>query len=225
MHKRFLVKAARARDKVEGSLQDVTDSSRATEELQFMANNDALTKVLNRRGIERELERALAGMDSGHPLALAYLDLDRFKLINDLFGHNAGDEVLQQRTAHRGVGRGQRGAQEVHAEPGPQEVLAVGQQRQDDIALLDAEPGKRGRRLAGLFQRLPICPGGAVLERGIDPVGVRRGLGLQHMAQHRALTRGRLRRDPRPVGRIGGGPLRPRHCRLSSHAWRRHSPR
>ncbi|PZP98489.1 MAG: diguanylate cyclase [Variovorax paradoxus] len=102
VHKRFLVKAARARDKVEGSLQDVTDSSRATEELQFMANNDALTKVLNRRGIERELERALAGMDNSHPLALAYLDLDRFKLINDLFGHNAGDEVLQQVCARVG---------------------------------------------------------------------------------------------------------------------------
>ena len=61
-----------------------------------MAHNDALTKVLNRRGIELALERALADMDTSRPLALAYLDLDRFKLINDLFGHNAGDEVLQQ---------------------------------------------------------------------------------------------------------------------------------
>lgn len=94
--KRFLVKAARAHEKIEGSLQDVTESSRANEELQFMAHNDALTKVLNRRGIQLALERALADMDTSRPLALAYLDLDRFKLINDLFGHNAGDEVLQQ---------------------------------------------------------------------------------------------------------------------------------
>ena len=95
-YKRYLVKAALARDKIEGSLQDVTEKSRATEELQFMANNDSLTKVLNRRGIERTLERSLADLDERRPLALAYLDLDRFKLINDLFGHNAGDEVLQQ---------------------------------------------------------------------------------------------------------------------------------
>lgn len=94
--RRYLVKATLARDKIEGSLQDVTDKSRATENLQFLANNDSLTKALNRRGIERVLEQAIAGLGQGQPLALAYLDLDRFKLINDLFGHSAGDDVLQQ---------------------------------------------------------------------------------------------------------------------------------
>ena len=94
--KRYLVKAILARDKIEGSLQDVTERSRATEDLQFMANNDALTKVLNRRGIEKVLDHAMQQLASGRSLALAYLDLDRFKLINDLYGHNAGDEVLQQ---------------------------------------------------------------------------------------------------------------------------------
>ncbi len=94
--RRYLVKATRARDKIEGSLQDVTEKSRATEDLQFMANNDALTKVLNRRGIEKILHHATQQLSVDQPLALAYLDLDRFKLINDLYGHNAGDEVLQQ---------------------------------------------------------------------------------------------------------------------------------
>ncbi|WP_239467036.1 putative bifunctional diguanylate cyclase/phosphodiesterase [Rhodoferax koreense] len=93
--KRYLVKATRAHDKIEGSLQDVTEKSRATEDLQFMANNDALTKVLNRRGIEKILNHAMQQLAGGRSLALAYLDLDRFKLINDLYGHNAGDEVLQ----------------------------------------------------------------------------------------------------------------------------------
>lgn len=93
---RYLVKAALAHDRIEGSLQDVTEKSRATEELQFMANNDSLTKVLNRRSIERVLEALLAGGAGDQPLTLAYLDLDRFKLINDLFGHDAGDEVLRQ---------------------------------------------------------------------------------------------------------------------------------
>lgn len=94
--KRFLVKATLARDKIEGSLQDVTEKSRATENLHFLANHDSLTKVLNRRGIEKALTHAISTMRDDKVLALAYLDLDRFKLINDLYGHAAGDEVLQQ---------------------------------------------------------------------------------------------------------------------------------
>jgi diguanylate cyclase (GGDEF)-like protein len=94
--KRFLVKAALARGKIEGSLQDVTVKSKATEDLHFMANNDPLTKVFNRRGIEKILIQAITQLDEGKPLAVAYLDLDRFKLINDLYGHAAGDEVLKQ---------------------------------------------------------------------------------------------------------------------------------
>ena len=94
--KRFLVKATLARDKIEGSLQDVTEKSRATEDLHFLANHDPLTKVLNRRGIGKVLNASIETLSEGKMLALAYLDLDRFKLINDLFGHGAGDEVLQQ---------------------------------------------------------------------------------------------------------------------------------
>jgi diguanylate cyclase (GGDEF)-like protein len=94
--KRFLVKATLARGKIEGSLQDVTIKSKATEDLHFMANNDPLTKVFNRRGIEKILDHAIEQLENGRPLAVAYLDLDRFKLINDLYGHAAGDEVLRQ---------------------------------------------------------------------------------------------------------------------------------
>jgi diguanylate cyclase (GGDEF)-like protein len=95
-HKRFLVKAALARDRIEGSLQDITEKSRAAADLYFLANHDSLTKVLNRRGIEKALNNAIARLPEDKALAVAYLDLDRFKLINDLFGHGAGNEVLQQ---------------------------------------------------------------------------------------------------------------------------------
>ncbi len=94
--RRFLVQATLANDRIEGSLQDVTEKSRATEDLNFLAYNDPLTKVLNRRGIENAFVAACALAAKGKPLALAYLDLDRFKLINDLYGHSAGDDVLQQ---------------------------------------------------------------------------------------------------------------------------------
>ena len=93
---RFLVRATLARGRIEGVLQDTTEKAKATEQLRFMANNDPLTKVFNRRGIEKMFEGAARQRAAGKPLTLAYLDLDRFKLINDLFGHSAGDEVLKQ---------------------------------------------------------------------------------------------------------------------------------
>jgi diguanylate cyclase (GGDEF)-like protein len=76
---------------VEGSLQDITDKVRATERLEFLANHDPLTECLNLRGIARKFDRL-----AQQPTALAYFDLDRFKLINDLYGHTAGDNVLKQ---------------------------------------------------------------------------------------------------------------------------------
>ena len=94
--KRFLVKAALSGERIEGSLQDITEKSKALDRLHFLAENDPLTGVLNRRGIERRLENALAAVEQGRPLAVAYLDLDRFKLVNDLYGHGVGDEVLRQ---------------------------------------------------------------------------------------------------------------------------------
>jgi diguanylate cyclase (GGDEF)-like protein/PAS domain S-box-containing protein len=92
---RFMISATLARGRIEAVLQDVTEKHKATEQLRFMANNDPLTKVYNRRGIEKMFETTVQAA-GGKPLSLAYIDLDRFKLINDLFGHAAGDEVLKQ---------------------------------------------------------------------------------------------------------------------------------
>lgn len=94
--RKYLVKATQANERIEGSLQDITEKARASEDLNFLAYNDPLTKVLNRRGIENAFHEASASTPKSRPFALAYLDLDRFKLINDLYGHSAGDEVLQQ---------------------------------------------------------------------------------------------------------------------------------
>ena len=93
---RYLVQATLRRGKIQGSLQDVTEKSQATEELYFLANHDSLTKVLNRRGLEMGLEAAMDKLPAGASMSMAYLDLDRFKLINDMFGHAVGDEVLSQ---------------------------------------------------------------------------------------------------------------------------------
>ncbi|MEY4736074.1 MAG: hypothetical protein RL302_393 [Pseudomonadota bacterium] len=76
---------------IEGTLQDITERFVATERLEYLANHDPLTDCLNLRGIARTLGRL-----ARPPSALAYFDLDKFKLINDLYGHAAGDKVLKR---------------------------------------------------------------------------------------------------------------------------------
>jgi diguanylate cyclase (GGDEF)-like protein len=95
-NKTFHVKATVSGDRIEGSMQDVTDRAKATERLEYLAEYDPLTNVLNRRGIEKALAAATRSLAAERPLAIAYLDLDRFKLINDLYGHTTGDDVLRE---------------------------------------------------------------------------------------------------------------------------------
>jgi len=65
-------------------------------ELETHAESDPLTGIANRRGFERELNRAAAYVQRyGGNAALVYLDLDRFKPVNDRYGHAAGDGVLK----------------------------------------------------------------------------------------------------------------------------------
>ena len=94
--RRFQVSATFAHGVIEGSLQDVTRQSLANEHMRFLAHHDPLTKILNRRGVESAYMHAMGQTPPGRSFILAYLDLDRFKLINELFGHAAGDEVLRQ---------------------------------------------------------------------------------------------------------------------------------
>ena len=59
------------------------------------ADMDSLVPVFNRRAFERELNREIAvGGRYGTPLCLVFIDLDKFKLVNDRFGHPAGDAAL-----------------------------------------------------------------------------------------------------------------------------------
>jgi diguanylate cyclase (GGDEF)-like protein len=65
-------------------------------QLREQAIRDALTNVFNRRYLEETLERELARAErEGYPLCLIMMDLDHFKVVNDTYGHEAGDVVLK----------------------------------------------------------------------------------------------------------------------------------
>jgi diguanylate cyclase (GGDEF)-like protein len=69
----------------------------ATAQLVFQARHDALTGLVNRREFELRLEKALAAIPAGGAeFSMLYIDLDRFKTVNDACGHLAGDELLRQ---------------------------------------------------------------------------------------------------------------------------------
>ncbi len=77
--------------------EDITERKRAEERIWHQANFDALTGLPNRRLFQDRLRQALAhSMRGGYRGALLFIDLDRFKYVNDSFGHPSGDELLQR---------------------------------------------------------------------------------------------------------------------------------
>lgn len=81
------------------SCENITQERELREQAHFHATHDALTGLLNRREFERLLALAMESartQERSH--TLAYLDLDNFKIINDTYGHEAGDELLRQIT-------------------------------------------------------------------------------------------------------------------------------
>lgn len=65
--------------------------------LEYQAHHDPLTKVANRRSLFKTLNRSIEEMkESGRKGALLVIDLDKFKLVNDTYGHQIGDDVLKK---------------------------------------------------------------------------------------------------------------------------------
>lgn len=77
-------------------LTDLTEQLKASqEELTWRANHDQLTSLPNRVYIQELVDKAIAGHGPGGRLALAFIDLDNFKRVNDLYGHATGDGLLR----------------------------------------------------------------------------------------------------------------------------------
>jgi diguanylate cyclase (GGDEF)-like protein/PAS domain S-box-containing protein len=80
-----------------GMASDITDRKRDELELRSAAFKDPLTGICNRRRFDRDLDLAVSGaLEAGRVFALVLADVDRFKPINDTYGHAAGDAVLQE---------------------------------------------------------------------------------------------------------------------------------
>ncbi|MGP3592527.1 diguanylate cyclase [Vagococcus sp. WN89Y] len=78
-------------------IQDVTESRKMLRQLSYSASHDALTHLANRVSFENHLKRLLQTVQEYHQQhALVFIDLDRFKAVNDTAGHAAGDALLRE---------------------------------------------------------------------------------------------------------------------------------
>jgi diguanylate cyclase (GGDEF)-like protein/PAS domain S-box-containing protein len=78
------------------AVRDLKARREAERHIRYLAHHDALTSLPNRASFNAQLDQQIvAAKAAGHRLAVFYLDLDRFKEVNDLYGHATGDRVLQ----------------------------------------------------------------------------------------------------------------------------------
>jgi diguanylate cyclase (GGDEF)-like protein/PAS domain S-box-containing protein len=91
----ILPRGAGQRALTQGMIFDITDRKRAEQELSHRASHDPLTGLPNRDQFRAALDEAIASAETHEgSVAVMYVDLDDFKLVNDGFGHEVGDELL-----------------------------------------------------------------------------------------------------------------------------------
>ncbi len=144
--------------------RDVTRLRGMEQEVSYLASHDALTGLLNRRELERRLERLLPA--AGSRGALVHLDLDELKVINDTCGHTAGDELLRGVAAVLAETAGKRGV-----------VARLGG---DEFAVLFPDLTPAEARLAAEELRAAVADHRFVWNG--NPFDVRASVGLVHFA-------------------------------------------
>jgi diguanylate cyclase (GGDEF)-like protein len=140
----LLLFTARRADRIE--VQWRNDILRREQESRHQAYHDSVTGLPNRAYFQRALEAAVDRADrDGRLLGVIFLDMDRFKLVNDSFGHDAGDELLRLVAAR--LGRCVRGGDTLFRMGGDEfTILAEGISRPQELASL-------ARRILAAMQR------------------------------------------------------------------------
>lgn len=138
-------------DWFQGLLEDVTTYRDATDAAEDLAVHDLLTGALNRLGVERALADLLKQPRPG--ITLMLVDLDLFKIVNDTYGHDAGDEVLREAT--RRMTATLRRSDLVARVGGDEFLLLAGNLLEDTTALAVAE------KIIQAIQAPIALPGGA----------------------------------------------------------------
>ena len=88
----------------EGFIEDITERRRYRSQIEQQASFDALTGLANRRLLNDRLTQAIARAQRTHEgVAVAFIDLDNFKIINDSFGHEVGDKLIKEMAQRLGT--------------------------------------------------------------------------------------------------------------------------
>ncbi|ABD06875.1 diguanylate cyclase with GAF sensor [Rhodopseudomonas palustris HaA2] len=141
--------------------EDITEQQRREAEILFLAHHDLLTGLANRAAFDETVETAVARLQrNGEPFTLFMLDLDRFKQVNDTFGHPAGDQLLRE------------AAQRLRSSVRKTDILA--RLGGDEFAIVQFGAGDRFKAAKGLAERIvrlisqPFDLGGAQVSVGIS---------------------------------------------------------
>ena len=130
----------------------ISELREARERAQFAATHDPLTRLPNRHLFEEQMQRVLPqALRKGETVALLYLDLDRFKGINDTLGHAAGDAVLLEVAAR--LARFTRRSDVVARVGGDEFLLLVTDIRRRQRAVFDRGQDPEAARAAVLDRR------------------------------------------------------------------------
>jgi diguanylate cyclase (GGDEF)-like protein/PAS domain S-box-containing protein len=140
------------------TLRDLTQRRQAEQRMQRLASFDPLTGLPNRSLFRDRLRQAIERASrSGRPMALMFLDLDRFKNVNDSLGHDAGDRLLQHVAA--ALGAALRGSDSV-ARPGTESTITVARLGGDEFTIVaeDLQTADDALRIAERVQRALQTP-------------------------------------------------------------------
>ena len=169
-------------DVVVGFIRDITERKRAEERIRYVGSHDALTGLPNRALLKDRLAQAIAAARrSGSAVWVAFLDLDRFKLINDSLGHGAGDVAADdhRRPPARPAARGR------HRRPPRRRRVRAGAHRDGGVEARAQRPAARhrGRRPAAQHPR-PRAARHLQHRRRRVPRGRRRGRHADRARRH-----------------------------------------